>query len=93
MDDMTPSLQLHYTAFLTTAGHSAPVPRIGTQALVGLPLGRLPSHRDDRFPGSIHEPESDSDSRHLNAGRRSVSKQVSSELVPGQPLLPGFDVD
>ncbi len=91
MDDMTPSLQLHYTAFITTMGHSAPVPRIGTLVLVVLPLGRLPSYRDDRFPGSVHEPESDS--RHLNAGRRSVSKQVSSELIPGQPTLPGFDVD
>ena len=81
MDDMTPSLQLHYTAFLTTTGHSAPVPRIGTLVLVGLPLGRLPSYRDDRFPGSVHKPESDS--RHLNAGRRSGSKQVSPELIPG----------
>jgi len=27
-------------------GDSAPVPRLGTLALVGLPLERLPSHRD-----------------------------------------------
>jgi len=31
-------------------------------------------------------------SRRLYAGRRLVSTQVSSRLVPGQRLIPGFDV-
>ena len=33
-----------------------------------------------------------SDSRRLNAGCRAGSKQVSSALIPGQHLLPGFDI-
>ena len=68
-------------AFIATTGHSAPVPSIGTLVLVGLPLGRLPLHLGDRFPGSIHEPKLES--RHLNAGRRADSKQVASALIPG----------
>ena len=36
--------------FITTTSDSVPVPRIGTQVLVGSPLERLPSHRDDWFP-------------------------------------------
>jgi len=50
MGDMAPSLQPHYRTFIAIAGHSAPVPGIGTLVLVGLPLGRLPSHPGDRFP-------------------------------------------
>src|SRR3954451_8159935 len=51
LDDWAPSLRAHYRHFLATTSPSAPVPRIGTLALVGLPLGRLPWHRGDRFPG------------------------------------------
>src|SRR5262249_32304158 len=69
---------------------SVPVPRIGTIGLGGLPLGPFPWHRSDRFPGSLFEPESDS--RHLNAGRRADSKRIASTLLPRQRLLPGFDV-
>ncbi len=79
-DDTTPSLHVHYTPFVTTTGRSAPVPRIGTLALAGSPLGLLPSHRGDRSPGYMLEPETDS--RHLNAGRRSGSKRIAPELVP-----------
>ena len=46
----TPSLHRHYSDFITTTSDSAPVPRIGTQVLVGSPLERLPWHRDDWFP-------------------------------------------
>jgi hypothetical protein len=88
--EWAPSLHAHYRHFHATTSPSAPVPRIGTQALVGLPLGLLPSHRGDRFPGSLFEPESDS--RHLNAGRRAGSKRLSPALIPEQRLLPGFDV-
>jgi hypothetical protein len=38
----------------------------------------------------MYEPESDS--RHLNAGCRVGSKQVSPTLIPEQPILPGFDI-
>ena len=76
--------------FNTTTSRSAPVPGIGTLALVGLPLGHLPLHPDDRFPGSLREPEPSS--RHLYAGRRVGSKQVSPTLIPGHCPEPGFDV-
>src|SRR5208282_3171568 len=42
--------------FIATADPSAPVPRIGTRRLTGLPLGDLPWHRGDRFPRSAQEP-------------------------------------
>jgi hypothetical protein len=80
-DGVTPSLQPHYRTFLTTTGDSAPVPRFGTRALVGLPLELLPSHRGDRFPRSTQEPEPRS--RRLHAGRRLGSKQVPPRLIPG----------
>mgnify|MGYP004160663741 CR=1 FL=1 len=35
LDDAAPSLQSHYRTFTATTDCSAPVPRIGTQALVG----------------------------------------------------------
>ena len=85
-----PSLHAHYRHFLATTSPSAPVPRIGTQALVGPPLGLLPSHRGDRFPGYLLEPESES--RHLNAGRHTGSKRISPVLIPEQRLHSGFDV-
>ncbi len=90
VSDTAPSLRRRYTAFNATTGRSAPVPRIGTQALAGLPLGPLPSHRGDRFPGSTRKPGPAS--RRLHAGRRRGSKQVSPRLIPGQRLRPGFDV-
>src|SRR3954454_2869840 len=90
LDDWAPSLHAHYRHFFATTSQSAPVPRIGTLALVGLPLGLLPWHRGDRFPGSIFEPGSGS--RHLNAGRHAGSKRISPALIPEQRLNPGFDV-
>ena len=48
--DVAPSLHRHDSAFITTTRDSVTVPRIGTQVLVGSPLERLPSHRDDWFP-------------------------------------------
>jgi hypothetical protein len=90
LGDWAPSLHAHYRHFDATTSPSAPVPRIGTLALVGPPLGLLPSHRGDRFPGSMFEPESDS--RHLHAGRHAGSKRISPALIPEQRLNPGFDV-
>ncbi len=88
-DCATPSLQPHYRAFFTTTNYSAPVLRIGTITLEGPPLRAFPLHRNDRFPRSLQKPESSS--RRLYAGCRLDSKQVSSRLVPGQRLKPGFD--
>ena len=76
--------------FNATTGRSAPVPGIGTLALVAHPLGRLPSHPDDRFPGSLREPEPSS--RRLYAGRHVGSKQVAPTLIPGRKSPPGSDV-
>jgi hypothetical protein len=84
LDDVTPSLRFHYRTFLATTDDSAPVSRIGTLTLVGPPLAFLPWHRDDRFSRSVQEPESRS--RHLYAGRRSDSKQVSFRILPRVPL-------
>ena len=80
-DDPGPWLHLHYRGFFTTTPRSAPVRRIGTQILVGLPLESLPLHRHDRFPRSARKPVSRS--RRLHAGHRLDSKQVSSRLIPG----------
>ena len=48
--DVAPSLHRHDSDFITTTSNSVPVPRIGTQVLVGSPRERLPSHRDDWVP-------------------------------------------
>ena len=40
-DSVAPSLQRHYSTFITTMRNSAPVLRIGTRLMV-LPLGHLP---------------------------------------------------
>ena len=90
LGDWAPSLHAHYRHFHAPTSPSAPVPRIGTLALVGLPLGLLPWHRGDRFPGSMFEPGSDS--RHLHAGRHAGGQRISPALIPGQRLDPGFDV-
>ena len=78
-NDATPSLRPHYRIFSTTTGCSAPVPCIGTQTLVGPPLASLPWHHGDRFSRSVPKPIFGS--RHLYAGRRSGSNQVSPELI------------
>jgi len=41
-DSVAPSLQHHYSAFITTTGNSAPVLRLGILTLTGLPPEWLP---------------------------------------------------
>ena len=41
-DSVAPLLQHHYSAFITHTGNSAPVLRLGTLTLAGLPLEWLP---------------------------------------------------
>jgi hypothetical protein len=82
LNHVAPSLQPHYRAFLTTTRDSAPVPRLGTLALVGQPLELLPSHRGDRFPRSTQQPESRS--RRLHAGRRLGSTTGASHSFRGE---------
>ncbi len=81
-DNPTPSLHPHYRDFNATMGQSAPVPRMSTLALVGAPhlsfslgIGTTGSH--------VPHKSLVSGSRHLHAGRRSDSKQVSSGLFLG----------
>src|SRR5918992_1886617 len=88
LNNVAPSLQPHYRAFLTTTRDSAPVPRLGTLALVGQPLELLPSHRGDRFPRSTQKPESRS--RRLHAGRRLGSTTGASQTYPGLTTTPRF---
>jgi hypothetical protein len=57
----------------------SPVIRLLSSSRQVLPLEFLSSYRDDRFPRSTPEPGSDS--RHLYAGRRPSSKQVSLGLI------------
>ena len=56
----------------------------------GYLLELLPSHRDDRFLRSSLKPRSRS--RHLNAGCRLDSRQVSSNPIPERLPDPGFDI-
>ena len=86
----TPSLHGYYPTSALLPVVPPPVPGFGTLALVGLPLGHLPLHPDDRFPGSLREPEPSS--RRLYAGRHVGSKQVAPTLIPGRKSPPGSDV-
>ena len=88
-DRAPPSLQPQYRTFFATTECSVPVPRFGTQILVGLPLASLPSHRGDRFPRSTKEPRPCS--RRLYAGRHLGRKQVSPTLFPEYGIYSDFD--
>jgi hypothetical protein len=77
-------------SFIATTGRSAPVPRIGTLALAGLPLERLPCHRGDRFQGSVSTPGSCS--RRLHARHHMTRTTGTRHAVPGATTIPGFDV-
>src|SRR5262245_59429864 len=54
----------------------------------GLPFERLPWHRGDRFPRSVHEP--DPESRRLHAGCRPGSNQAVPRTRPGATTSPRF---
>ena len=80
--------------------HSISITETSTLLRVGPPLssasvlssswvfhfGFLPYHRNDRFPRSTQEPETGS--RHLYAGRRPGSMQVSPGLILVSRKLP-----
>ena len=65
-------------SFITTTGWSAPVFRIGTLILVGLPLEFLPYYRNDRFPRCTWKPESSS--RRLHTGCHPACKSECNRL-------------
>ena len=61
MTNAAPSLQLHYRAFITITGCSAPVPRIGTPIVAGasrldrsLRIGATGSHVPCKSPVQSH---------------------------------------
>ena len=91
LDEVPPSLQPHYRTFDTTTRYSVPVPRIGTQAIVGashlrgsLCIGATGSH--------VPHQSLDQGHAHLYAGRRLGRKQVPPRLLPEERTAPGFDV-
>src|SRR5262249_24074302 len=84
LDSVAPSLRFHYRTFTTTTRNSAPAPRVGTRALMGLPLEPLPSHRG----AGSHVPHKSLYRIHAAypAGRHLGSKQVTPRLFPDQRL-------
>src|SRR6266508_3323967 len=89
-DNPAPSLRPHYQASpLLRAGPSlcpASV-RCHLGSSLSPPPRRWP-YRGDRFTRSARAPGPGS--RHLYAGERLASRQVTSRLIPGQRLHPGF---
>ena len=94
LNNATPSLQLHYRAFVATTGCSVPALRVGTFALAVVAACSFSLHVDDvtkrRFSRSIRKPGRAS--RCLHAGCRSVGIRTSSELIPEEGSPPGFDI-
>lgn len=90
LDNTPPSLHPQYRDLITTTGCSARVLRIGTFALMGLPLEGFPYHRNDTFSRSIKMPVVGS--RYLYAGCHGSSNQVSLPFIPRQGQDLGFDI-
>jgi hypothetical protein len=76
--------------FIATTGQSAPASRFGTLPLTVSAVWGSSFASGSRFSRSMQEPKPGS--RHLYAGYRLVSKQVSSRLVPRHPCSLGFDI-
>ena len=89
-DDLPPSLQPHYRAFIATTRQSAPLRRIGTFGLAVGAACAFPLTSPARFSRSVPEPGRGS--RRLHAGCRSGSIRTSSELIPEAVPAPGFDI-
>ena len=89
--DVAPSLHRHYSDFITTTSDSVPVPRIGTQVLVGSPLERLPSHRDDWFP-QFHREAWDQAHATCTPDTAWAAFRATPRLLPTVSPSIGFDV-
>ena len=91
LNDAVPSVQSHYRTFNPTTDDSVPVPRIGTLTLAkAIRLG---------FSLSIGTTGSYVPYQSLDQGHAALMPDASwavnrfpPNLVPGQPLPPGFDV-
>jgi len=88
LNDVAPSLRIHYRYFIATTSYSATVFCFGTQPLAGPPLGVLPYHQNDSFSRSTQKPVSSS--RHLYAGYRLSSMQVHLRLILKNSAYPQF---
>ena len=91
LNNAAPSVQPHYRAFIPTTSCSAPVPRIGTLALMGashlsfsLGIGATGSHVPRKSLTQSHA------AFMPDAARAAI--RPPPRLVPGQRLLPGFDI-
>src|SRR6476619_4005424 len=91
LNNATPSVQLHYRAFFPTTDRSVPVPRFGTLILMGTPhldfslrIGATGSHVPRKSQVQSHA------AFMPDAVRAAIRPPPG--LVPGQRLLPGFDI-
>ena len=86
--DVAPSLHRHYSAFITTTSDSVPVPRIGTQVLVGRHLNGFLRIETTGSRSAIEKPGPGS--RHLHAGHRLGSLQGTPQTSPDGITLHRF---
>src|SRR4029077_18615961 len=91
LNNAAPSLRSHYRPFITITGCSAPVLRIGTLALMG--ASHLSVSLGSGATGS-HVPCKSQTQSHAafmpDVVRTSIRPPPG--LVPGERLLPGFDI-
>ena len=87
----TPSLHLYYRDFNITTNWSAPVLRLGTLILMGLPLGLLPYPRNDPASAGFH---TEAWFRLTPPLRRTPPRQYTGSpwTLPGVVKGPSFDV-
>ena len=85
-----PLLHRHYSRFNARTDRSVPVLHFGTQGLDFLLLAVSLSIATTGSRSSTKEPELSS--RHLYAGHRPPSEQVSDRLIPKKMTVLGFDV-
>ena len=90
LGDPGPSLPRHSSGFLATTPWSVPAPRLGTLGLERASLGRLPSHRDRRFPQFRIRARTE---LAPSLCRTPPTQSAGSRWAcPGATSLPGFDV-
>jgi hypothetical protein len=90
-NDAAPSVRSHYRTFFPTTSDSAPVPRLGTQALAGAP--RLRGSLCIGTTGSyVPHPCLNQDHAAFMPDASGAINRSSSTSFAGQSLDPGFDV-
>ncbi len=90
-DDLPPSLQLDYRAFITTTRQSAPLRRIGTFGLaVGAALRLFPWHR--RLGSHVPYKSLVELRAAYTPDAARAAFRTTPELIPEEWLAPGFDI-